>query len=72
MTPKEEGYRWKKLGTFSPTAGGTADVVANWDMGQGQDFVGGFGFQLFGAAESSRVPVGKVTIDNFRLRPLPL
>ncbi len=66
LKDKTEGYKWFKIGTFSPT-GQKGDVRANWRLKP----KGQFGIQLFGFGESRIVKEGKVTFDNFAVKALP-
>lgn len=63
-------YRWIVMGTFSPYGAPGGDISAKW-LANATNRGNEFGIQLFGASESSWVASGKVTIDDFRLRPLP-
>lgn len=66
ISPTGERGSWFKVGTFSPTvasAGVPALLHANWNMKPGD----GFSVQLFGFAYSTKVPVGKITMDHFEL-----
>jgi len=62
---KSEGYKWYKIGTFSPTGQGGV-VRANWKMKP----TGQFGIQLFGFGHKKMVDLEKVTLDNFAVKAL--
>lgn len=63
----DEGYKWARIGTFSPTGSG-GNINANWNMNPGS---GRFGVWLFGFAQNNKVPSGKVTLDNLVITARP-
>lgn len=66
ISPTGESGSWIKIGTFSPTAasaGVPALLHANWNMKP----TDAFAIQLFGFSYSTKVPVGKITMDDFNL-----
>ena len=65
-TGPADGLVWKQLSTFSPTGKG-GDRRGNWQMNPG---AGRFGIQLFGLSDGRSVSSGKVSFDNFKLKPL--
>jgi|GEM_PF-5942730 len=65
LTDKSEGYKWVKIGTFSPTGKG-GNVRANWKIKP----AGQFGIQLFGFGHKQKVKSGKVSLDNLAVTPI--
>lgn len=65
-TGKEDGYKWKRVGTFSPTGVG-GDKRLNWNM---DDLTGKFRIGLEAFGEEFLLKGGKVFMDNFALKPL--
>ncbi len=65
-TNKTQGYKWLKIGTFSPTGKG-GNVRANWNMKPDGDF----GIHLSGFAHSKEIEAGKVTLDNLAVTAIP-
>ncbi|MEO5713919.1 MAG: hypothetical protein ABIT37_10575 [Luteolibacter sp.] len=66
LTDKTEGYKWVKIGTFSPTGKG-GNVRANWKMKAD----GVFGIQLYGFGHSNKIKAGKLTLDNLAVTSIP-
>lgn len=60
----EGGYKWTKLTTFRVDK--TTGAGGNWKMKKGDEF----GIVLFAYTTGKAVPLGKMTLDNFRMRNL--
>lgn len=63
-TGSADGFKWVKMGTFSPTGKG-GDRRGNWNMNSGG---GRFAVQIFGYAQKQSVASGKISMDNFILK----